>query len=87
MDAAYELHRQQLIKAYNSAVKKKDWQAARNYRDELNILIAKKVALSWEKENPAIALQKFFRFFRRLTLRYLSLSNSKFYYNTYKHKQ
>ena len=46
MDAAYELHRQQLIKAYNSAVKKKDWQAARNYRDELNILIAKKVALS-----------------------------------------
>ena len=46
MDAAYELHRQQLIKAYNSAVRKKDWQAARNYRDELNILIAKKVALS-----------------------------------------
>ena len=47
MDAAYELHRQQLIKAYNNAVKKKDWQAARNYRDELNILVAKKVALSW----------------------------------------
>ena len=47
MDAAYELHRQQLIKAYNSAVKRKDWQAARNYRDELNILVAKKVALSW----------------------------------------
>ena len=46
MDAAYELHRQQLIKAYNNAVRKKDWQAARNYRDELNILIAKKVALS-----------------------------------------
>ena len=63
MDAAYELHRQQLIKAYNSAVKKKDWQAARNYRDELNILIAKKVALSWEKENPAIALQQFFGVF------------------------
>ena len=47
MDVAHELHRQQLIKAYNNAVKKKDWQAARNYRDELNILIAKKVALSW----------------------------------------
>ena len=47
MDAAYELHRQQLIKAYNNAVKRKDWQAARNYRDELNILVAKKVALSW----------------------------------------
>ena len=46
MDAAHELHRQQLIKAYNNAVKRKDWQAARNYRDELNILIAKKVALS-----------------------------------------
>ena len=43
MDAAYELHRQQLVKAYNNAVKRKDWQAARNYRDELNILIAKKV--------------------------------------------
>ena len=47
MDVAHELHRQQLIKAYNNAVKRKDWQAARNYRDELNILIAKKVALSW----------------------------------------
>jgi len=46
MDAAYELHRQQLIKAYNSAVRKKDWQAARNYRDELNILVAKKIAIS-----------------------------------------
>ena len=46
MDAAYELHRKQLIAAYNKAVKRKDWQAARNYRDELNILIAKKVALS-----------------------------------------
>tara|TARA_B100000073_G_scaffold213079_1_gene177142 strand:+ start:265 stop:405 length:141 start_codon:yes stop_codon:yes gene_type:complete len=46
MDAAHELHRQQLIKAYNSAVKRRDWQAARNYRDELNVLIAKKVALS-----------------------------------------
>ena len=46
MDAAYELHRQQLINAYNNAVKRKDWQAARNYRDELNILVAKKVALS-----------------------------------------
>ena len=46
MDAAYELHRQQLVKAYNNAVKRKDWQAARNYRDELNILIAKKIALS-----------------------------------------
>ena len=46
MDAAYELHRQQLIKAYNNAVKRKDWQAARNYRDELNILVARKVALS-----------------------------------------
>ena len=47
MDVAHELHRQQLIKAYNNAVKRKDWQAARNYRDELNILIAKKIALSW----------------------------------------
>ena len=47
MDTAYELHRQQLINAYNKAVKRKDWQAARNYRDELNILVAKKVALSW----------------------------------------
>ena len=47
MDVAHELHRQQLIKAYNNAVKRKDWQAARNYRDELNVLIAKKVALSW----------------------------------------
>ena len=46
MDAAYELHRQQLVKAYNNAVKRKDWQAARNYRDEWNRLIAKKVALS-----------------------------------------
>ena len=46
MDTAYELHRQQLINAYNKAVKRKDWQAARNYRDELNILVAKKVALS-----------------------------------------
>ncbi|WP_170951813.1 hypothetical protein [Synechococcus sp. GEYO] len=46
MDATHELHRQQLINAYNKAVKRKDWQAARNYRDELNILIAKKVALS-----------------------------------------
>ena len=46
MDTAYELHRQQLINAYNKAVKRKDWQAARNYRDELNILMAKKVALS-----------------------------------------
>ena len=46
MDVAHELLRQQLIKAYNNAVKRKDWQAARNYRDELNILIAKKVALS-----------------------------------------
>ena len=46
MDAAHELHRQQLINAYNKAIKRKDWQAARNYRDELNILIAKKVALS-----------------------------------------
>jgi len=46
MDLAHELHRQQLIKAYNNAVKRKDWQAARNYRDELNILIAKKIALS-----------------------------------------
>ena len=41
MDVAHERHRQQLIKAYNNAVKTKDWQAARNYRDELNILIAK----------------------------------------------
>tara|TARA_B100001063_G_C16687530_1_gene515173 strand:- start:417 stop:557 length:141 start_codon:yes stop_codon:yes gene_type:complete len=46
MDVAHELHRQQLIKSYNNAVKKKDWQAARNYRDELNVLIAKKVSLS-----------------------------------------
>ena len=46
MDSAHELHRQQLINAYNKAVKRKDWKAARNYRDELNILIAKKVALS-----------------------------------------
>jgi hypothetical protein len=46
MDTAYELHRAQLIKAYNKAVKRNDWQAARNYRDELNILVAKKVALS-----------------------------------------
>ena len=46
MDVAHELHRQQLIKAYNNAVKRKDWQAARNYRDELNILIARKVELS-----------------------------------------
>lgn len=46
MDLAHELHRQQLIKAYNNAVKRKDWRAARNYRDELNILIAKRVALS-----------------------------------------
>ena len=46
MDTAYELHRAQLIKAYNKAVKRNDWKAARNYRDELNILVAKKVALS-----------------------------------------
>ena len=50
MDTAYELHRQQLINAYNKAVKRKDWQAARNYRDELNILVAKKVALSWPQK-------------------------------------
>ena len=49
MDVAHELHRQQLIKAYNNAVKRKDWQAAKNYRDELNILIARRVALSWIK--------------------------------------
>jgi|TARA_Y100000589_G_scaffold276518_1_gene271050 hypothetical protein len=46
MDAAYELQRTQLIKAYNKAVKRNDWQAARNYRDELNILVAKKAAFS-----------------------------------------
>ena len=46
MDVAHELHRQQLIKDYNNAVKRNDWRAARNYRDELNILIAKRVALS-----------------------------------------
>jgi len=46
MGTAYELHRQQLIKAYNNAVKRKDWQSAKNFRDELNILIARKVELS-----------------------------------------
>jgi len=46
MDVAHEMHRQQLIKSYNKAVRRKDWQAARNYRDELNVLIAKKGALS-----------------------------------------
>ena len=46
MDVAHELHRQQIIKAYNNAVKRKDWRAAKNYHDELNILIAKKNALS-----------------------------------------
>jgi hypothetical protein len=46
MGTAYELHRQRLIKAYNNAVKRKDWQSAKNFRDELNILIARKVELS-----------------------------------------
>ena len=77
MDAAYELHRQQLIKAYNSAVKKKDWQAARNYRDELNILVAKKVALSWEYEFPAILMQQLIAIFSAI-LEYTVFSSQQF---------
>ena len=39
---AHELQRQQLVNAYNKAVKRKDWKSAKNYRDELSILIAQK---------------------------------------------
>ena len=39
---AHELQRQQLVNAYNKAVKRKDWKSAKNYRDELSVLIAQK---------------------------------------------
>ena len=42
MNIAHELQRQQLVNAYNKAVKRKDWKSAKNYRDELSILIAQK---------------------------------------------
>ena len=42
MNTAHELQRQQLVNAYNKAVKRKDWKSAKNYRDELSVLIAQK---------------------------------------------
>ena len=42
MNITHELQRQQLVSAYNKAVKRKDWKSAKNYRDELSILIAQK---------------------------------------------
>jgi len=42
INIAHELQRQQLVNAYDKAVKRKDWKSAKNYREELSVMNAQK---------------------------------------------